>query len=305
MRSHEIAPAQSAQSSETLTMTIQSSSPRSLAFRNDIYIERLHVSESYRLEALHLVAGFAARRVRFGGGLSDNAVRAHCNSIDWSRAVIVGAFRAGRMDAAIEMFPLSDTWDAAEVAFTCASVEDRRELCDRLIDRAFNEAREKSCRAIYVELTPPGDPLIELLARRGALTIREGAAWVVLDQENVSREGPSDSEELNAAADTLRVQCTANNVANAAKRDGTLSHDASRAAFALAETESIGSDQPSVTKPRDLKALCVSGFHILTHLWRKGFVPSRQITAERIVAEYRTERWSDQIEKRIDRNIQT
>ena len=194
-----------------MTMTIESSARRTYAFRNETLIERLHASESYRLEALHLAAGFAARRARFGGGLSDNAVRAYCSSIDWSRTVVVGAFRAGRMDAAIEMFPLSDTWNAAEVAFSCAPVESRRGLCERLVDRALDEARERSCRAIYVELTFPSDPLIEVLAKRGALTIRDGAAWVVLHPASASRERSSDVATPDVPTDLFRVRHTDNN----------------------------------------------------------------------------------------------
>ena len=70
-------------------------------------IRLLEPDESYRLEALYSVLDFDGRRNRFGAAICDVSLRSYCRSLDWTCIVVVGAFKSRRMEAAIELVPLS------------------------------------------------------------------------------------------------------------------------------------------------------------------------------------------------------
>jgi hypothetical protein len=140
----------------------------------------LEEQESYRLEALYCALDAAGRRRRFCGAVSDESIRSHCEDI-WSRgALVFGAFQSNRMDAAIEVVPLSATWCEAEVVFT--SIRRNHEpFLTALLQLTFHEARRRSCAKLFT-LVDNADSILRCsLSRVGRIELDDdGFALIVI-----------------------------------------------------------------------------------------------------------------------------
>jgi hypothetical protein len=78
--------------------------------------EPLTPDDAPKLTALLSVADPAQRRARFGAALGEEAVRRHCESLDWTRYFAVGAFVRRRMEAVVEFYPADAEGRRAEIA---------------------------------------------------------------------------------------------------------------------------------------------------------------------------------------------
>jgi hypothetical protein len=140
----------------------------------------LHPTESFRLAALYQVADFDARRARFAAAVSEDSVRRHLRRLDLNQTLVVGAFRRGRMDAAMELHPFFDNWERAEIVF----IGRRRfpiTLHAALLDAAIGEARDRGCNTFYFEPPGYGDATSGLLRARCEIRYVDGAMWASLD----------------------------------------------------------------------------------------------------------------------------
>jgi hypothetical protein len=130
----------------------------------------LEEQESYRLEALYCALDAAGRRRRFCAAVSDESIRSHCEHI-WSQSALVfGGFQSNRMDAAIEVVPLSATWDEAEIAFTSIR-RDYRPVLSALLQLAIDEARRRSCTKLLTLVGEADAPLLCSLSRVGTIEL--------------------------------------------------------------------------------------------------------------------------------------
>src|SRR5271165_3037291 len=116
----------------------------------------LEAQECYRLEALYCTLDAAGRRRRFCAGVSDAAIRSHCETLAAKGAVVIGAFQANRMDAAVEIVPFSSAWEEAEIAVASRPHGRARGLLQALVRLAAQETRRRGC--IVLVAMHEGDP---------------------------------------------------------------------------------------------------------------------------------------------------
>jgi hypothetical protein len=164
----------------------------------DVDLAELHPTESFRLAALYQVADFDARRARFGAAVSEDSVRRHLRRLDLNQTLVIGAFRHGRMDAAMELHSFFDNWERAEIAF----IGRRRfpkTLHAALLDAAIGEARDRGCETLYFEPPGYGDATSALLRARCDIRYVDGAMWASLDP------GLSDPGHSRVDADGAKI----------------------------------------------------------------------------------------------------
>ena len=138
-----------------------------------ITARRLSAVDRHRLTDLLVGGGLALRRMRFGGGMSDFAVRRHCEGVDFEEVAIFGAFRSGRLTGVVEIWPLEE--EAAEIVFAYPRAEPDA-LCRRLAYAALAEVRARGVRLLRLEGFDRTCPLMRALAAAGAMRQRGGGA---------------------------------------------------------------------------------------------------------------------------------
>jgi len=150
--------------------------------------------EWYRLEALYCALDASGRRRRFCAVVSDASIRDHCEGLARKGAVVIGAFQSGRMDAAVEIVPVSEVWDEAEIAVTSFR-RDAGALVSRLLDLAAREGRRRGCDT-FMTVLEGADGLLPALACLGDVELDSEIAWIDISESDAvslqpSREQPS------------------------------------------------------------------------------------------------------------------
>jgi hypothetical protein len=95
---------------------------------------------------------FDARQARFGGAVSDDSITRHCRELDSNQAVVPGCIRPTGLTAAIELLPLSSTWEDAELAENARI--DRIMILGHLLQLAAFAAGKRGCNTFIVPLRP-------------------------------------------------------------------------------------------------------------------------------------------------------
>jgi hypothetical protein len=115
-------------------------------------LQFLTANDSDRLETFYLGLDFDSRRARFGGGQSDQSIVTYCRSIDWQRAVIIARGSSHLLDAVLEIHPLSQSWDRAEITLTSPLDCDRNHIFAELLQLAALTAGERGCKSFVMYL---------------------------------------------------------------------------------------------------------------------------------------------------------
>ncbi len=95
---------------------------------------------------------FEERALRFMGALSDEAVREHCERIDWFRTAVIGFFDAGVLHGAAELwvdyrhFPL---W--CEAAVTVETAWQEHGVATELLRRALVIAQNRGACGVHIQ----------------------------------------------------------------------------------------------------------------------------------------------------------
>jgi hypothetical protein len=141
--------------------------------------ERLTPHDLDRLKLFYRGLGFGARRQRFGGGLSDQAIVKHCDGIDWRRSIVVA--RSGKyfLQAVLELHPLSPAWDSAEIALACGSAGERLEVFAQLIQAAAFTAAAYGCVTFKIFIDTTFCEISPLLREMGR--IHTGTDFATID----------------------------------------------------------------------------------------------------------------------------
>lgn len=92
----------------------------------------------------------ADRRARFMGGMSDEAVRAYVDGIDWSGATILVALVAGEVRAAVELRRDPRRGDRAELAITIEEAWQGQGIGSTMVRRATVMARNRGIRRVML-----------------------------------------------------------------------------------------------------------------------------------------------------------
>jgi hypothetical protein len=115
-------------------------------------LQLLTANDADRLETFYLGLDFDSRRARFGGAQSDQSIVAYCQSIDWQRAVIIARGGSRLLDAVLEVHPLSQGWDRAEITLTSPLDCDRDHIFAELLQLAALTAGRRGCRSFVMYL---------------------------------------------------------------------------------------------------------------------------------------------------------
>jgi hypothetical protein len=97
------------------------------------------------LLSFYLSLDFDARRARFGGGLSDDAIRQHCRQLDPNRTIVLACSGPAGLLAAIELHALSFGWGDVELAIAECAATDQRTIIAQLLQLAAFAAGERGC----------------------------------------------------------------------------------------------------------------------------------------------------------------
>jgi hypothetical protein len=146
-----------------------------------VILRSLEPEEYYRLDALWCTLNSADRRRRFGAAVSDASIRNYCETLADKDAVVIGAFRSNRMDAVIEVFPLSPAWEEAEIAMTSRS--DSRALLEELFRLAAQEAQRRGCATLIALLGDDCLGALPVLATLGDVELDDDLARVDISDD--------------------------------------------------------------------------------------------------------------------------
>lgn len=131
------------------------------------YLQLLTANDTDRLEAFYLSLDFDRRRSRFGGGQSDEAIVAYCRMIDWQRVIVVARGSSYLLDAVLEIHPLSENWDRAEITLTCPLDCDRSHIFAELLQLAALTAGGRGCSKFLTYLNDGCSEAISIFGDMG------------------------------------------------------------------------------------------------------------------------------------------
>jgi hypothetical protein len=129
-----------------------------------------------------------ARRLRFGNAASDAEIVDYCGWINWRRSVLIAHGNARALDAVLEIHPLSQQWDCAELIAACPCAGDRNHIFAELLEIAALAARQRGCRTFLVPMNDTAREMLPLLQDMGRVRIATTQACVDLSGIAVERE---------------------------------------------------------------------------------------------------------------------
>jgi GNAT superfamily N-acetyltransferase len=106
--------------------------------------------ETWRLRQHLLRLSPEERRLRFSGAVGDAFVTAHCERIDWLRAVIIGHFENGVLRGAAELRLETGIAGRAELAVTVEGAYQDQGIGTELLGHAITVAANRAMRSIYM-----------------------------------------------------------------------------------------------------------------------------------------------------------
>jgi hypothetical protein len=130
-------------------------------------LQTLTANDVDKLSVFYLSLDFDGRRDRFGGGQSDESVVAYCRAIDWQRAIIIARGSSHLLDAVLEIHPLSENWDRAEITLTCPLDCDRSHIFAELFQLAALTAGGRGCTKFVMYLNDGCSEAIDILGDAG------------------------------------------------------------------------------------------------------------------------------------------
>ena len=134
------------------------------------------------LLAFYLGLGFDARRARFAGAMSDDAIRSHCRALDPRTSLVLACAGPSGLLAAIELHPLSANWDDTELALADCATADRMTIIAHLLQLAAFAAGERGCHTFIVSHDVPEAALRDLLRGMGRVRRQDDAIRVELGE---------------------------------------------------------------------------------------------------------------------------
>jgi hypothetical protein len=144
--------------------------------------------DSGRLTRFYLGLDFEARRSRFGDAVADDAIIDYCDAIEWRHSVLIARDGAQGLKAVLEIHPLSQQWDCAELIAACPDDDDRLHIFAQLLQIAAFSAGQHGCRTFLVPLDDTSREILPLLQGMGRVRLATTQACVDLGGAAVSRE---------------------------------------------------------------------------------------------------------------------
>lgn len=128
------------------------------------------------LVSFYLQLDFDARRRRFGGTVSDHSLRQYCAMLNLDRSVVLGCFDPAGLVAAIELHPLIENWEAAELAVAGRHARHTTNIISHLLQLAAFVVGERGCNTLIVPFHSRQFCLIELLRGMGRVRVHDDSA---------------------------------------------------------------------------------------------------------------------------------
>ena len=147
----------------------------------------LTASDTCRLIRFFLDFDFEARRSRFGEAVSDEDIVTYCAGIEWRRSILIAQASGDALEAVVEINPLSQRWDSAELIACSPDTEDRGRDFAQLLQIAAFAAASRGCRTFLVPLDDTSRELLPLLQNIGRVRIATTQAHVDLSGYALSR----------------------------------------------------------------------------------------------------------------------
>lgn len=109
------------------------------------------------------------RYARFTGTVSDQTIERHCESIDWSRTVLIGAFVRNELRGAAELCTDRVLWpDEAEVGISVEKDLQGMRVGSTLVRRMLTVARNRGIRTLHMHCLADNVRMRALCRRFGA-----------------------------------------------------------------------------------------------------------------------------------------
>jgi hypothetical protein len=128
----------------------------------------------------YLALDFDARRQRFGGAVSDEAIRSHCAGLDLACAVVLVCMGAAGVVAAIELHPLASGWEQSELALADRARADRITIVAHLLQLAAFAAGARGCTSLVAQSFP--GKLLELVRGMGRVRRQDDAVRIEIGE---------------------------------------------------------------------------------------------------------------------------
>jgi hypothetical protein len=120
----------------------------------------------------YLALDFDARRKRFGGALSDDAIKQHCRRLDFDNAIILACSGPVGLIATIELHPLAPDWRYAELALAEPAAADRTTIVAHLLQLAALAAGKRGCVEFVIQCCSPERDYLHLLRGMGRVRVQ-------------------------------------------------------------------------------------------------------------------------------------
>jgi hypothetical protein len=117
----------------------------------------------------YLALDFDARRKRFCGAVSDNAIERHCRTLDFDHAIVLACSGRTGLVATIELHPLVPDWQYAELALAEPAVADRTTIVAHLLQLAAFAAGKRGCTEFVIQCCSPERDYLHLLRGIGRI----------------------------------------------------------------------------------------------------------------------------------------
>jgi hypothetical protein len=148
----------------------------------------LTADDADRLMQFYLGFEYAARRSRFGLEVSDGEIIGYCTGIEWRHSVLIARDAAGCLEAVLEIHPLSQQWDCAELIAAAPDRGDCSQRFAQLLQVAAFAAGQRGCRTFLVPWNDTSREILPLLQGLGRVRIATTQACVDLGGCDIPRE---------------------------------------------------------------------------------------------------------------------
>ena|ERR1700760_338723 len=128
------------------------------------YFRQLGPQDGTKLQAFFVSLDFDQRRSYFGGALSDQAITAFCEAVDWDRMRIIACSTPSCLEAIAFISYTLPSCETAELSMVCSQNCDRSRTVHHLFDLATATAPADCELIVHREFAMP--ELIQLVHER-------------------------------------------------------------------------------------------------------------------------------------------
>ena len=141
---------------------------------------KLLPAESAQYQAHLLRLDKTDRYARFTGTTTDATIARHCENIDWSRTVLIGAFVEGHLRGAVEICTDRLLWpNEAELGISVEKPFQEMGVGGALVRRALTVARNRSARRVHMYCLADNRRMRALARKFGGRVVPDGGEITV------------------------------------------------------------------------------------------------------------------------------